>query len=140
MTDDYREIPSLLHEARLIDLEWEPTLALLRAAFACLRRNSDGTTIEDTTVELRMDGVEAIAAYYSPANVEVRPSVFAVPCRIVAEELQECSRDALEVALAIKSTRADFDMEASGVTDWLVGQPLIERSDSTPFRIHLTFE
>lgn len=79
--EELQLIPSLLHDARLVKLHYEPDLASLRLTFGgCLRRDRFGKPI-DAPVEIQLHGVEQIIAWYNPANFEVRPSklVVAIP-------------------------------------------------------------
>ena len=76
MPGTIRDISPLLHDARLSDCRWDRHLKMLDLRFQCLRRNADGTPIEDSAVDLKLGGVERVVAYYSPASVTVKPSEF----------------------------------------------------------------
>ena len=73
MPGNIQDIPPLLHDARLSDCRWDQHLRLLQFSFRCLRRNVDGTAIEDSAVDLKLGGVERVVAYYTGAN-QVFPS------------------------------------------------------------------
>lgn len=139
MAGTIRDIPALLHDARLSECRWDRYLHTLHLVFRCLRRNVDGTPVEDDTVELKLDGVERIAAHYSPANVLVRPSEFEPTSRIEAADLEDWPRDPTEAHLAIDSPQAAFEAATACVRELLFGEPDEGRSDS-PLRVHLTFE
>jgi hypothetical protein len=133
------DIPPLLHDARLVDCRWDRHLKLLHLSFRCLRRNVDGTPLEDGTVDLKLDRVERIVAYYSPAAVNVKPSVFEPACRIAVANLEEWPHGAAEAHLAINSPQAEFDAATACVREALVGGSE-DRSDDSPLRVHLSFE
>ena len=83
--------------------------------FSCLRRNEDGSPIADTTVELRLDCVERVVAYYAPAACNVHPSRFVVRDRLTVDDLSGWSREPSEAGIAIDSRQADFEMATSCV-------------------------
>lgn len=124
MTTTIQDIPALLHEARLFDLEWKPEMAELRLSFACLRRNTDGSEMADTSVDLVLAGVERIAAFYSPAAIEVRPSTFRVASPLSMADLIEWQRPAVEAHPYINSVCRAWDMATSSHIDWLAGSPV----------------
>jgi hypothetical protein len=136
MTDKPQDIPPLLHDARLLTLAWDSPLRSLRLFLSCLRRNVDGSPIEDTTVELRLDGVEQIAAYYAPASVEVRPSEFVVNTRLTIDDLENWSRQPNEAYLAVNSRQADFELATSSVQEALFGA---QGQGQSELRVHLSF-
>ncbi len=119
MTESIQIIPQLLHDARLFRLDWEPTVRSLRLHFTCLMRNVDGSTIPDPVIELHLNGIERIAAYYSPASVEVRPSELHIQSPLNEMDLHEWSQDSCEAFLSINSAHNDFLMTTSCVLDWL---------------------
>lgn len=139
MTRSVNDIPPLLHDARLIDCRWDGHLRTLRLSFRCLRRNLDGTPIQDPTVDLKLGGVDRIVASYSPADVTVRPSEFKPASRIALSDLKDWSHGAVEAHLAINSLQADFQAATACVRDVLVG----DRDDPTgnsSLRVHVSFE
>jgi hypothetical protein len=135
----YQNIPALLHDAHLNGLDWEPHLNSMWLSFACLRRSVDGAPIMSPTVELYLEGVNQVAAYYSPANIEVRPSDFSVPDPLSSADLQEWTRPPDEAFVAINSPHADFEMATSCAIEWLFGEPLASDSEDSHLRMHLTF-
>jgi len=134
--EDYHVIPSLLHDARLKSLEFDDSLAKLRLVFSCLRRNPNGSPI-DSPVEICLDGVEEIIAYYHPPNVEVRPSKFVVGEEISAAELKAWTRQPNEAYLSINSEQADFIYATSCVQRQLVGDGVHRNSNLS---IHLAWD
>ena len=139
MTSSLKDIPPLLHDARLIECRWDRHLKTLDLCFQCLRRNVDGTPIEDSTVDLKLGGVERIVAYYSPASVTVKPSEFEPGSRITLADLEDWPHGAVEAHLAINSPQAEFDAATACVREALVGDPEDRPADS-PLRVHVTFE
>jgi hypothetical protein len=103
MPGNIQDIPPLVHDARLSDCQWDQHLKTLRLSFRCLRRNVDGTTIEDCPVDLKFGGVERIIAYYSPACVTVKPSEFEPSSRIIRHDLEVWPYGPVEAHLAINS-------------------------------------
>src|SRR5687768_15635360 len=99
MADWYQEIPTLLHDAQFTGLQWEPHLRRIQLDFDCLRRNEDGSSLDDPVVELHLDSVEQLVAYYAPADLEVRPSEFVVRSRLSAADLVDWSQPAGEASL-----------------------------------------
>src|SRR5579872_1953708 len=134
-----QDIPPLLHDARLCDCRWDRHLKALHLSFLCLRRNVDGTPVEDGTVDLKLCGVERIVAYYSPANVTVKPSEFKLGSVIAVADLEDWPHPAVEVHLAINSLQADFELATACVRETLVGDPKDHLTES-PLRIHVSFE
>ena len=139
MATTLQDIPPLLHDARLIDCRWDRHLRTLYLCFQCLRRNVDGTPIEDSTVDLTLGGVERIAAYYSPANVLVKPSEFTPSSRIALADLEDWPHQSVEAHLAINSLQAEFEAATSYVRETLFGEPEDDHGES-PLRIHISFE
>ncbi len=121
MTSSLKHIPSLLHDARLTDCHWDRHLKTLDLSFQCLRRNVDGTPMEDSTVDLKLGGVERVVADYSPASVTMRPSEFETGSRITLADLEEWPKGAVEAHLAINSPQAEFDAATACVREALVG-------------------
>ncbi len=134
MTDRIQVIPPLLHDARLTDWHWDSQLRSMRWYFSCLRRNEDGSPIADTTVELRMEGVEQVVAYYAPARCDVKPSEFVVWNRLAVDNLGGWPGHPTEARIAINSRQADFDMATS-----CIQEVLGDGSGPSGLRIHLFF-
>jgi hypothetical protein len=139
MPGNIQDIPPLMHDARLSDCRWDCHLKTLHLSFRCLRRNVDGTPIEDSTVDLKLDGVERIVAYYSPANVTVKPSEFEPSSRIAPHDLEEWSYGPIEAHISINSLQAEFELESACVREALVGE-LKEHSSESSLRVHVSFE
>ncbi|MBN9521679.1 hypothetical protein J0H58_24725 [bacterium] len=133
------DIPPLLHDARLVDCRWDRHLKSLHLSFRCLRRNVDGTPVEDGTVDLKLGGVERIVAYYSPAGLTVKPSEFGPASRITLADLEEWPHGAAEAHLAVNSPQAEFDAAMACVREALVGGPE-GRNAASPLRVHVSFE
>lgn len=127
MTNNLKDIPPLLHDARLSDCRWDGHLKTLDLSFQCLRRNVDGTPIENSTVDLKLGGVELVVAHYSPASVTVKPSEFEPPSRIMLADLEEWPHGAVEAHLAINSAQAEFDAATACVREALIGDPATRR-------------
>src|SRR6516164_8933369 len=51
MGNSLNDIPPLLHDGTLNAFHWDRYLRTLNLSFECLRRNVDGTPIEDRTVD-----------------------------------------------------------------------------------------
>jgi hypothetical protein len=139
MPGTFRDIPPLLHDARLTDFRWDQHLRTLQLSFRCLRRNVDGTAIEDSTVDLKLGEVERIVAYYSPASVTVKPSEFQPSSRIALADLEDWSHGAVEAHLAINSAQAEFEEATACLREALVGE-LEDRPGESPMRVHVSFE
>lgn len=134
MANGLQDIPSLLHDARLTDWHWDSQLRRMQWFFSCLRRDEDGLPIEDSTVELRLEGVEQVLAYYSPAACTVKPSEFDVRQRLSAGDLAGWAVQPTEATVAINSRQADFDLATSCTQDVLV-----DGVEPSALRVHLSF-
>ena len=134
-----QNIPPLLHDARMNDCRWNGHLKTLDLCFQCLRRNVDGTPIEDSTVDLKLGGVERVVAYYSPSSVTVKPSEVEPNFRIGLADLEDWAHEAMEAHLAINSPQAEFEAATACVREALVGD-VEDRSDESPLRVHVSFE
>jgi hypothetical protein len=139
MASTLKAIPPLLHDARLSDCRRDRSLKTLDLSFQCLRRNVDGTPIGDSTVDLKLGGVERIVAFYSPASVMVKPSEFEPGSRITLADLEEWPHGAVEAHLAINSPQAEFNAATACAREPLVGD-LNHRTGEPPLRVHVTFE
>jgi hypothetical protein len=139
MPGKIQDIPPLLHDARLNDCRWDRHLGTLHLCFQCLRRNIDGTPIDDSTVELKLSGVERIVAFYSPASVTVKPSEFQPSSRIAQADLKDWSHGAVEAHLAINSAQAEFEEATACLRETLVGD-LDDRSGEPPLWVQVSFE
>jgi hypothetical protein len=139
MTSTIKDIPPLLHDARLSDCRWDRHLKTLHLCFRCLRRNVDGTPIEDSTVDLKLGGVERIAAYYSPANVLVKPFEFKPGSRITLADLENWPHGSVEAHLAINSPQSEFEAATSCVRETLFGEPGVVLGESE-LQVHVSFE
>ena len=120
MKTEVTDIPSLLHESQLVDLEWQKELARLRLSFQCLRRHVDGTEIDDPTVILCLSGVSGLAAYYSSAAVEGRSSDLVIEEPLSEAALSNWSLAPTEVRFHINSPHQALDMETACRIDWFV--------------------
>ncbi|HVX15917.1 MAG TPA: hypothetical protein VHC22_32335 [Pirellulales bacterium] len=134
MIDDPRLIPPLLHDARLTEFAWDCNLRTLHTLLQCLRRNVDGTPIEDPTVELKLGGVSHIRAHYSPADFSVRPSEFDLERRIQIGDLEDWPHGECEASLAVNSLHSEFDLETSCVQETLFGE---QEDNESPLRVHI---
>src|SRR5262245_55091014 len=139
MPGTIRDIPPLLHDARLSDCHWDRHLKALHLCFQCLRRNVDGTPIEDGAVDLKLGGVERVIAYYSPASVTVKPSEFQPHSRIALADLNDWPHRAVEAHLAINSPQADFEEVTACLREALIGD-LDDCPGESPLRVHVSFE
>ena len=118
MQPPYEDIPHLLHDARLVNLHWQRDLRQLRVAFHCLRRRVDGTEIEDPNVELLLTGTSGLAAYYSPAAVDVQAKDFAVEEPLSESTLSNWSMPPVGVGVYVNSLHQALGMETACRTDW----------------------
>jgi len=139
MPSTIKDIPPLLHDARLSDCRWDRHLKTLHLCFQCLRRNVDGTPTEDGTVDLKLAGVERIAAYYSPANVLVKPSEFKPGSWITLADLEDWPHGPVEAHLAINSPQSEFEAATSCVRETLFGEPG-DAFGECELQVHVSFE
>jgi hypothetical protein len=113
----------------------------MRLFFSCLRRNIDGSAIEDPTVELRLERVEQISAYYAPANLESKPSDFVMSSRLSSHDLVDWSGQPNEAYLVVNSLQAQFEMDTACAKDELVGgSELDDNFFDSSLRIYLSLQ
>ncbi|HEX8913446.1 MAG TPA: hypothetical protein VF796_13880 [Humisphaera sp.] len=115
-----RRIASLLHDAVLLDVAWDRAARTVALRFDCLRRNPDGSDLDDRTVVFRLDGVCAVAVGYDSVFPEARPSSFEPPGRLTAEDMNGWPYRRQEATLRVNSAVAEDAMDAARV-DWLAG-------------------
>jgi hypothetical protein len=139
MMGNLKDIPPLLHDARLTGCRWDRHSKTFDLSFRCLRRNVDGTPIENSTVNLELRGVEQIVADYSPASLTVKPSDFEPPFRITLAELEEWPEGSIEAQVVINSPQAEFDSATACVRETLIGG-LDDSSAMSSLRVHVYFE
>jgi hypothetical protein len=135
MTESISEIPHLLHDARLIDCSWDELLRSVTLTFECLRRNVDGTEIENRSVDIVLSNVTQVIAYYSPASAVIRPSEFKVKTPITLRDLSDWPYKGREAHLAINSPRSQFELQTACVRDVLLGE-----EEEVPLQVSLLFE
>jgi hypothetical protein len=133
------DIPPLLHDAMLNAFQWDRHLKTLNLSFECLRRNVDGTPIEDRAVDLRLGGVERVVAHYSPSAVAVKPSEFEPGSRITLADLEDWRRARVAAYLAINSPQAEFDVATACVRETLLSD-CDERPGESQLRVHVGFQ
>lgn len=131
-----RQIQHLLHDANVQDLSWDRALATFVIRFDCLRRNADGTDMQDRFVEFRLSAVQAVLVGYDPADPQVRPSQFTPPGRIGADQLAEWPFRPEEGSLSINSENADDALD-SAQRDWLLGDEQTARTSACTFCLFL---
>jgi hypothetical protein len=139
MPGTIRDIPPLLHDARLTDCRWDRHFKTLDLRFRCLRRNVNGTAIEDSAVDLKLGGVERVVAYYSPASVTVKPTEFQPHSRIALADLEDWPHEAVEAHLAINSLQGEFEEATACLREALVGDQ-DDRPGESPLQVHVSFE
>lgn len=124
------QIPELLQDAALVDVQWRPEIKQLSLYFQCLRRNIDGTDIENSEVELRLCNVTGIAAYYNPLHYSKRPSQCTVEDQDLYAQLLDWNYEPYEALLSINSRQALFDMETSWKNEWLYGEAVCDKPNA----------
>ena len=132
-------ISKLLHEAKLQNVVWDDNSCQLSCYFDCLRLNADGSKLQDTIVEIRFTTIRKIAAYYSPANFEIRPSQILFDSPITFPALNNWNKIPTEVVFSINSEQSLFDMQTSWRCDWLLQDKVELAQIKKPFA-HLHFE
>lgn len=133
---NYKKITPLLHNARLTELSHKDGTVSL--TLECLRRNPDGSELDDESLELRLFKVENVIAYYDPFRFHIRPSTLQPDETISPTELEQCSFNKQPVTVSIDSEEARFDMLSSSRSIVLVGD-LPDESLSRDHYLCLTF-
>lgn len=121
---EFSDMRALLNEAKLLSLDWQPELAQASLVFDCRRRNTDGSELSDRSVEIRLNAVERIAAFFNPANIEVRPSTFKLESPISKADLKNWTITPSEAQLSVNSKSDLFHMTTSWRIDWIKGDAL----------------
>jgi len=114
-----RDLPELLHDARLCGGTWHVDLASLSLRWTPLRRGSDGTPLADPSVDLRLSGVAAIVISYDPFWFEESPSQLVVDEPVQSSEPWPFPE--AEIPVSIDSPQDDEDRALAAWTDWIVG-------------------
>lgn len=133
--DDLRLAEKLLHDAVLEHIAWDRQLASFAIRFNCLRRNVDGSEMEDRLVEFRLAGVQALAIGYDSPCPETRPSQFNPPHRISSDDLSGWRFRPQEVTLRINSPDCVDALEAARL-DWMQGRESSVRNAPWTFCLH----
>lgn len=116
-----KRIERLLHDATVADVTWDRALSLFTLRFNCLRRNPDGSDMDDRAVEFRLTGVRVIAVGYDSASLEMRPSRFEPHRRVTPGDLADWPFRPQEASLRIDSAAVVEDALDSARLDWLAG-------------------
>ena len=132
-----RTITDLLHDATVLDVTWDRTLATFTVAFDCLRRNPDGSDMADRAVQFTLSGVEAVAVGYDSAFTNTQPSAFEPAGRVTAADLADWPYRRQETALWIDSPLIEDTLDAARL-DWHAGDPATFRLAATTF--YLSFD
>ena len=132
-----RRVPELLHDATVVDVTWDRSLATFTVVFDCLRRNRDGSDMADRTVQFTLSGVEALAVGYDSAFINTRPSTFDPGGRVTAADLTVWPYRRQEATLWIDSPLAEDALDAARL-DWHAGDPAALRRAATTF--YLSFD
>lgn len=129
--ETFRLIGQLLHDASVLDVTWNPALATLAIRFDCLRSSTDGSELNDRSVEFNLTDIQAVAIAYESASPEVRPSQFELTRRITPDELTDWPYRTQEAGLWIDSEMAEEALESARL-DWMVGdEPMLIKSPHT---------
>jgi hypothetical protein len=100
--------------------DWQPRAAVLTLAFGCLRRDADGSRLEET-VDLALSRVTAIAVAFDPFWPEERPSGLRVPPELRIERLDPWPLAAREAEAVLDDDDAIEAVELAARTDWVAG-------------------
>ncbi|MEM6329164.1 MAG: hypothetical protein AAF790_02830 [Planctomycetota bacterium] len=134
------DIPQLLHDTSLLSIEVDEPLRSACFWFKCLRRNVDGSDLDDTIVELRVTSVERIAAYYDAESVSQRFSELPDIQLLALDGLKQLEVDNPQCAVAIDSHDEYFNLETAGRVDWLLGEPPVDSSMPTEQCLFVTID
>ena len=106
--------------------------------FECLRRNVDGTELDDRIVELRFGSVSAVAIAYDPPAPSERPSTFEVPEAVRLSAISPWPEPSVEGDIGVSSRADRENVELAAVVDWLHGS--LSEGDASPATFSLAFE
>jgi hypothetical protein len=136
---EYQELSSLLHDATLEEVHFDPEAGQCGVWLRCLRRNPDGAELSDRRVELRLDQVRAIAIAYEPWRPEVKPSELRVSGPITLADLSRWPFQPCEVSSAtLNSGDVVADVLAASRIEWLYGDS--ESAVSSTYRFCLDMD
>jgi len=114
-------ISRLLHDARLRSVRWEPAIGVCVVVFDCLRRNPDGSSPVDPSVEFRVSSVQVLAVAYDSAVPRTRPSDFDPRGAIGMDTLADWPFRPQHATLEINSSAAQEEFLEAARIDWLTG-------------------
>jgi len=135
---DWQHYTDLLHDARLQDVAWDPTLGRVAIEFQCLRRHPDGSPLADPVVQFLLTGVAAVAVGYESSLLPgPRPSAYDLQRRISGHDLQYWPFQAQEAYFTVNSPAALDEALHAPISEWLLGSP--DDLDRCPLRIGLGF-
>ncbi|MGH1345610.1 MAG: hypothetical protein ACRBN8_28860 [Nannocystales bacterium] len=114
------EHPDLLHDACLRTGAYDPETRELRLTYECMRRNTDGSPMDDRTVTLHLVGVTSVIAAYDPPWPMDRPSDFRLPEDVRLPGLAPWPLPAMEVELSLDSATSAESLSLSAHRESLV--------------------
>lgn len=133
-----RGVAAVTRESRLLDGSWDPLARRLMLHIDCLRRNVDGSPLSDTSVELHMAGVVAIAVAYDPKWPEERPSELRLAPERVLASLQPWPLDPQELVLHVNSVADQEQLDMAARVGWILGDS--EHGRAAPMRVSFNFD
>lgn len=114
-------ICKLLHDAALLEIDWNQPLAQTSVRFQCLRRATDGAELSDRTVEFGIGGTKIVAIGYDHVLGD-RPSTLLLTRKILSSELSDwkLKPSSLDDA-CFNSAMGIEDIVYAAQSDWFVG-------------------
>ncbi len=131
--EELKTITELMHDAQLLHVEWDPTLARACLLFSCLRRNLDGSKMEDTSIEFQLSNVQAIVVGYESLSISTRPSQMELSGRISLDSLGNVQSGDVGDMVHINSSGCTDGVINAAVVDWLRGD--LESVNSSAYRV-----
>ena len=132
---DIALIGDLLHDAQLIDLTWDQQACCVRMTCECLRKNTDGSELADTAVDLIFADVRAVAIFWQPASHEVRPSQCPRFADATIEGVREVFAGAGTLGLSVCEQPYQYELETACGVRWVAGDSNAAESGDCRFAV-----
>jgi hypothetical protein len=131
-----QRVQTLLQEASLLSLTLRGGQAEI--LFDALRRNVDGSDLDDRRIKLELRNVRGVAVAYDRTSIEERPSQFVLPPEVAISTLGDLPFPIDTPGITLDSRASEEDLRFAPRVDWLERET--SRLDASPHQISIHFE